>query len=877
MKTKRNRWRSQGVLAGCLAIGALLLLGARPLQAVENSVAPNGAEVARIDFDIPAQSLDRAVLVFAAQAGLQIFFDSRKLAGLQSPGVKGRYSTEEGLASLLGGAPVSYRFRGEREVSLERRGERSGALELGSVDVRAPQEGIHGDGDWVYEAPRSVSVISRQDIDKYPPKHIAEILQDTPGVNASMNYQTPGLALNIRGIQDFGRVAMMVDGARQNYQISGHGQRNGEAFIDSELISEVVVEKGSSARAGSAGSIAGSANFRTVDVDDIVKPGEDMGLRLRGSTGIGKYRNGNDYNGSAVTAFKFDDKADLLMAYSRKRSSEFDPGRHGEYSKYTGNNYNINEVLYTRQESQSGLLKGSIRLNDAHRLRLSALHSEFEFDTAGQSVQETWYTQNKVETSTFSLTHEWRPGSDWFAVDTQLYYVDTENNQKIPDRYPGMGPSLPHGFDSRTRTETYGLTVQNNARFRMPGFDVAWNYGGELSKDKTSPKARGSEVTNTDYISGLQGVTPQGERWLGSLFSSLQFDHGDWLTLTAGLRYDRYKLEGGSGYHNPYTRTWTEPCANRPNLAGCYITGSEEFAEADNEQGRFSPNFGIAVKPFQPLQLYFNWGKGWRPPAITETLIAGNHRYVNDGTSIYPNTNLDAERSETWEVGTNLNFDNLLFEGDSFRAKVAYYNIHTENWIAMNSIRLPNGPSILPIQTFAYVNTTPVVSKGYEVDLSYDTGVVYARGSYTRNDMYSKAEYKTDYMGGHDYCSTNGCVPGLGNWFYPSPPRDVYTFQLGARAFDRRLDVGLRQRYSSGHLQLQSSEYDHSGSANRDNILKGYHVLDLYGVFQATGDLQLNLAMNNVRDRRYAIPMGDVQTQSPSPGRTVLLGFEYRL
>lgn len=879
MKRKKQRTsRRRGSAALCLGmtIGSCLMALASPLAVAVEAANAAQAVPAAIDFDIPAQPLSAGVLAFARQSGVQVFFDSERFAGLQGGAVQGRYSLEEALQRLLAVAPVNYRFfEGGRQVTLSQRQTDGDVSELPDVTVR----GWLSEKERTYLQPRSVSVIDREDIDRYPPRHIAEILQDTPGVNASMNYQTPGLAMNIRGIQDYGRVAMMVDGARQNYQLSGHQQRNGEAFIDPELISEVVIEKGPSASLGSAGTIGGSANFRTVDVEDIVKPGEDKGLRLRGSTGIGKYRNGNDYNGSAVAAFKFEDKAELLAAYSRKRNGEFDSGRHGGYSR---RHDDINEgmsastVLYSRQESQSGLLKGSLLLSDTHRIRLSALHSEFEFDTASTSIMETWNTQNKVETDTFSLTHEWRPGNDWFAIDTQLYYVDTENNQDIPDRYPGYGPAVPHGFSSRTRTETYGFTVQNNARFHVPGFDVAWNYGADLSKDRTSPKASGSEQTNTDYASALQGITPRGERWLGSLFSSLQFDHGDWLTLTAGLRYDRYKLDGGSTYTNPYTRTWTSPCATRPALAGCYVTGSEEFAEADNEQGRFSPSFGIAVKPFQPWQLYFNWGKGWRPPAITETLIAGNHRYVNDGTSLYPNPNLDAERSETWEVGSNLNFDDLLFKGDRFRAKVAYFNVHTENWIGMASVRLPGAGAILPLQTLAYVNTTPVVSKGYEIDLSYDMGSVYAKGSYTRNNMYSKSEYKTDYLDGVDYCNIYSCS-SVGLWYYPKPPRDIYTFQLGARAFDRRLDIGLRQRYSSGHKQLLASEGVYSNRENYEGTLKDYHVLDLYGVFQATEDLQLNLAVNNVRDRLYAIPMGDVQTMSPSPGRTVLLGFEYRL
>lgn len=884
MKNDKSKTQQISLGVGLLALAAW----GQPVLAQDEPTHPTGSHQAVvdrqeiIDLNIPSSRLDHALLAFAKQTGAGVFIDGLQLSHQQSPRLQGRYTYDQALALLLDGSGFGFRLQDRdgalQVILIDLKQQANAPMEIGTVAV----EGIateERDNAWVYQQPRSVSVISREHIDKYPPRHIAEILQDTPGVNASMNYQTPGLAINIRGIQDYGRVAMMVDGARQNYQISGHQQRNGEAFIDPELISNVVIEKGPSAGLGSAGTIGGSANFRTIDIEDIIKPGEDKGLRFRGSTGVGKYRNGNKYNGSVVTAFKFDNKADLLAAYSRKRNGEFDAGKHGDYS---GNSEDINKAMssstveYSKQESESALIKGSILLNEAHRIRLSAMHSEFKFDTASTSIMETWNTQNKIETDTFSITHEWRPDSDWLAIDSKIYYVKTENNQDIPDRFPGYGPAVPHGFSSRTQTETYGITVQNKARFHISGFDANLNYGADLSKDRTSPKASGSEPTNTDYATALQGVTPRGERWLGSLFSSLRFDHGNWLSITTGLRYDRYKLEGGSTYTNPYTRTWTSPCATRPALAGCYVTGSEEFAEAENKEGRFSPNFGIAIKPFQPWQIYINWGKGWRPPAITETLIAGNHRYVNDGTSLYPNPNLEAERSETWEIGSNLNFENLLFKNDNFNAKLSYFNIHTENWIGMARVRLPNGPNILPLTTLAYINTTPVVSKGYEAELAYNVRNIYTKGSYTRNDMYSKSQYKTDYLGGVNYCDTYPCMNN-GLWYYPKPPRDIYTLQIGARFIEQRLDIGLRQRYSSGHKQLLSSDGHYSNLENYEGTLKSYHVLDLYGTLKATEDLQINLSITNIRDRLYAIPMGDVQTMSPSPGRTITLGFEYRL
>ncbi|PAU78358.1 TonB-dependent receptor [Halomonas salipaludis] len=832
----------------------------------------------RYRFDLPEQSLLYSLGEFTAITNISVLRPDARAIDATAPAISGEMTADEALRHLLSGTGLDIEYRNQRTAEIVEpqpatMTSTSDQVAFSTLTVEADRLG----DDWVYQEPRSVSVISREQIDRHPPRHIAEILQETPGVNASMNYQTPGLALNIRGMQDFGRVNMMVDGARQNYAISGHQQRNGEAFIDPEFISDVIIEKGPSASLGSGGTIGGSANFRTVGVDDIIAEGEERGVRLRGSTGLGKYSQGNDYDGSVVAALRTGNDVELLAGYSQMRKGEFRAGSRGQYGRTNYSYSNPTNIGYenegdlvaiTRQERRSGLLKGGFRLTDTQHLSLSALRSEFEFDTASSSLgyshpdADIFPTSNKVETSTFSIGHEWRPDSDWLALDTRFYYVDTRNDQEIPDRYEDEDvpdaalPHLPGGFNSRTRTETYGLTAENNARFTIPGFDVAWNYGFDISKDETSPSASGTRETNRDYTGGLERMNPDGERWLGSAFSALQFDHNDWLTLQAGVRYDQYRLKGETEYYTPYG-----------SGRGYYTI------EADHKDEAVSPNLGVAVKPFQSWQLYANWGKGWRPPTITQTLVGGDHRYVNDPTLIFPNPYLEPERSETWEVGSNLTFDDFLFDGDRFRAKLSYFTAYTKNWMGMAQVRAPGAGALLPLQTQGFVNTSPVTSEGFEIDLSYDTGTVYGRASYTDTDMRSNLRYQTDILGGVTYCETRNCS-NVGLWYYPKPPRQVYTLQLGTRALDQRLDVGLRHRYSSGHKQLQSEEGVYRST--RDGTIQPYNVTDFYAVYTPTENLRLNLTVDNLRDEAYGIPMGDVQVMSASPGRTVIAGAEYR-
>ena len=123
----------------------------------------------------------------------------------------------------------------------------------------------------------SVAVIGREQIDRNPPRHAADMLEQSAGVYTAVSQQDPGLSVNIRGLQDYGRVNMNIDGMRQNFQQSGHQQRNGTMYIDPELLSAVTIEKGATSGMGGAGVIGGVAEFSTLDAREFIHPGKEFG------------------------------------------------------------------------------------------------------------------------------------------------------------------------------------------------------------------------------------------------------------------------------------------------------------------------------------------------------------------------------------------------------------------------------------------------------------------------------------------------------------------------------------------------------------------------------------------------------------------------
>ncbi len=191
-----------------VALGSCLTVPVSPLAVAVEAVGAAQAVPAVIEFDIPAQPLAAGVLALARQSGVQVFFDSERFAGLQGGAVQGRYSLEEALQRLLASAPVDYRlFEDGRQVTLSQRQTDPRVAELPDVTVR----GWLGQKEQTYLQPRSVSVIDREQIDRNPPRHAADMLEETAGVYTAVSQQDPGLSVNIRGIQDYGRVNMSVD------------------------------------------------------------------------------------------------------------------------------------------------------------------------------------------------------------------------------------------------------------------------------------------------------------------------------------------------------------------------------------------------------------------------------------------------------------------------------------------------------------------------------------------------------------------------------------------------------------------------------------------------------------------------------------------
>lgn len=717
------------------------------------------------------------------------------------------------MTCVLSAGAVAVTASARAQAGADASSEQDGAVALEQIDVIGRMfAGWQGASDAVYDTPGAVSQIGRERIEAQGgARNAADLFRGVAGVDAVIDRQNPGVNVNIRGLQDQGRVNMSIDGARQNFQQSGHGS-TAFAYVDPELLSQVDIEKGPTSTAGGAGVIGGVVNFRTLEFEDIAQGDKDWGARINATTGTNAF----DFNGSLAAAAKVSDSFDVLAAVGRKKLGEYDVGKRGDLD-YVGPG---DAAEYTTQDQWSWLLKARADLSDTQKVKLTYTGLDAKFGTGNGEYIDT----NKVTTHNVVADYNWTPGSDWVDLSAKTYFTRTENSQFRPERLRPNGVVQTPAAKVDYAIDTFGASLSNTSRFSIPAFDVALTYGGEAFRDKTDTS--GGYLTSLPNHNEWQfsGSNPIGKRSVGGAFANAELKH-DWLQFILGGRYDYYDLTGD-------TFQFTD------NTTGVPV-------HVDKSGGRFSPTATVAVTPLTGAQIYASYKQGYRPPNLMEAVLGGQH--IGGGIFSWPNPALKPEISETWEAGVNLKFDDVIAEGDAFRAKFSVYTTDVRNFITLATFQVVTYNTAVNLKDKTRL-------KGIDVEANYDGGFFYIGGAASFLD----AKYGEDYD-----------VPIVGPTYLANiylPPKRKLSLDGGLRFFDRKLTVGGRVTgvVPEDNLGLFGASYQY----NR------YTLIDLYTSYKINDTFTVRASVENLRDVAYVDAMGS--GLSPSPGRTFTVGATAR-
>lgn len=844
---------------------AAILLAATAVAGITGAISvprPSVAQIAAQEthrFSIAAKPIRQAMNDIVRTTGINVVFPETPLASRIGRPVHGTMTTSQAIAMLLAGSGLSFSDVNGNTVTITDQSTQNATGTAGgdetTLDPIVVRGGRVGPGgsftpDTPYETPGPVAHISRDQIDRVAPTSPGDMFSSTPGVLNGGNRVGNSLNPNIRGMQGMGRVGTTVDGAmNSSTSYRGYTGIRDETYVDPDMIGGIDITKGPGDGAGSA--IGGSIAMRTLNAEDLISDGKDWGVRVKGGIGsntraapykpVGivspKVRretdrpdgfNGDSWSGS-VAAATVQENFEGVFAMSRRLQGNYFAGSNNSTDGFVfsqgsgfvlGQNATIrpgSEVYNTSEETNSVLAKAKFKWGDGQSFELgymlydSMAGEEDEALISGAGINNLGQLNlSHTRLDSYTARYRFQPNDNPLVdLRANLWHTKLDHDR---------GQAYPLGIRDHDM-KTTGGDISNRAVIDTAYGALTFDTGTEFRHESAWAPFNPADMSTRG---------PNGNRTLTSGFGKLSFDPTDWLTLSAGARFDHYQAEGEGVY------------ASVPDRSG----------------SRLSPHAGLTLKPFDGVQLFTQYREGYRAPSLRELYWKIY--------SLQPNPDLQGEVSKNWEYGFNILQEDLLTAGDKLGFKASYFVNRYEDFIITDNVPGTAGAN----QHFTNIDRANY--RGFELSASYDSGLFFAEGSFTK---YLKTEYCTPEKG----CYVPRLDEVLGNVTPANyvPPTWSGSVTGGFRMFEEALTIGGRATFSS--VRNGSSWPPPGGGFGLIGLQytwPEYVVFDLFGSYKFSEETMLNFSMENITDEYYYGPLAT--TGMPSPGRTARLTLTHR-
>jgi hemoglobin/transferrin/lactoferrin receptor protein len=359
------------------------------------------------------------------------------------------------------------------------------------------------------------SAVGRTTLDEqFQPSHVSQVLRTLPGVTTSETARDTATSVNIRGLQDFGRVNVLIEGARQNFQRSGHSA-NGVFYIEPEMIGSIDVTRGPTATVYGSGAIGGVVAFELLDADDILKPGETAAIRSRTSYGS----NGDRKLASGTGAMRVGN-FDAVVQGNGRWADDYEDGAG-------------RTVLDSGETTKSAYGKFRWRPATGHEITVTALdyNAAFVDRTLDASADRR---DTDVNNTQFTAGYTFKsPDTSLIDLSAKVYRNLTGLDQTRLDSTSRFNPA---GSERSFDIVTEGVDVFNTSRVDVGPAKIAVTIGGDAFEDR---------VQTSDPTGNADEFTPSGTRTVSGAFSSAQLTIG-MFDLIGAVRYDAYELQGAT-------------------------------------------------------------------------------------------------------------------------------------------------------------------------------------------------------------------------------------------------------------------------------------------------------------------------------------------
>ena len=626
------------------------------------------------------------------------------------------------------------------------------------------------------------------DVEDYTPaqqaSHLSDFLNVVPGVTVG-GTSAINQRIRIRGLED-SNLKVTIDGARQEGKLFYH---MGDLTLDPDLLKQADVAVGNNSVTLGNDAIGGAVAFKTVDAADLLKPGQKIGAKVHAG-----YASNNDELLTSATVFAAPTENVDLLAYYGKRDA--DSGEDGN-----------GRELFEDSKTESILLKAGAYIADDHRIGANFSRTEktgiFPFRPDFPSRSEPPIPQ-QVKRDTYGIDYNFNPSNPLIDIDANVYQTKT---RILRDSEYLTKP----GFDFNAEVQTTGAKIQNTS-------NIATNVGTHKLISGIEHYKKESEMERDFVKKGSDQATNT------SVYLEDQWQNGK-LTVTPGVRYDRYKSPD-------------------------FIAGGKTY---DNVVGALAASYEIA-----PLtQVFASYTQLFNGPDLSQAI------FNSDGDKTYVNNNLKAEEGSNAEVGIIKTLRDLTVAGDTLQLSGKYFETDIENYIEFvrsgdtrPGLNCGNGQ---PVGACQGVLNKDEDYKIKGVELAAD----YKMDNFSMGLSYSRARSKGEDTG-YSIPSVTGSSSESG---------DKYMVNL-AYSPTETTDIGWRSTYVASVMPNTGANDIEKPSYDVHDIFMNYSPRQVDG-------LKATVGVYNLFDEAYAShssrlnPINDVATDFEK-GRNIKASLTYQ-
>ncbi|WP_339407350.1 TonB-dependent receptor [Pseudomonas helleri] len=796
---------------------AVLLAGVQAVPAIAaTDTPPASSSVGNYKFAISQQPLASALNDFTAVTGWQVGLPAELAQDVSSPGVRGSLSAEKALDRLLTGTNLGYRKLSNNNIVLEKRSGTSGTLALQQMTISATRQ----EQD-VNSVPSTVTVQDRQDLDRRNVNTIKDLVRYEPGVSVGGAGQRGGISnYNIRGI-DGDRILTQIDGVEiPNSFFNGPYAKTQRNYVDPEIIKRVEILRGPASALYGSNAIGGAVSYFTLDPDDIIKPGKDVGARLK----AGYSSADRSWLKSGTVAGRTGEFDGLLHLSQREGHETESYGDHGGtgLSRTAANPADI--------KTTNVLAKAGWNYNDDDRLAFTYEKYKDRVSVNEKSAVGGPFNAGKPlgmylsRTGKDTISRERFGLQNSMLLDTALadhfkwnlnYQIAKTDQDTLEDYFPYSR----HVMRSRNTTyeeKMWVLDAQADKAFHIGDTDHLLTYGATVKHQKVTGSRSGAGTclavgsgctavgadSPKDYLVKSSDF-PDPTINTYSLFAQDQISWNNW-TFMPSLRYDYTKL----------TPHITQEFLNTVNADQKGTVNDD-----DKVWHRLSPKFGVTYEFNDNYTWYGQYAEGFRTP--TAKALYGRFENLEAGYTVEPNPDLEPEKSKSYETGLRGKFDAGSFD------LAIFYNKYRD---FINEDAITPGYNELAFQSN---NIKHATIKGAEVKGQLNLDAFGApQGLYTRGSVAYAHGRNNDT--GQPINSVNPLTAVMGLGYEQQNYGALVSWTLV-----KRKD------------QVDDSNFFSPDGTSTQFKSPGYGVVDLTGFYKVTKDVTVNAGLYNLTDKKY--------------------------